>query len=72
MRNFKVRPKRAKRTNNECLSPDMEIIVTTKHNTTDPFYNGAEEIKKRYMDLYGFDYKKANCNKSDFTYEALD
>lgn len=42
---FAVRPKRVRRTNGQVLTPDMEIIVTTQHYTSDPFYNGAKEIQ---------------------------
>lgn len=42
---FAVRPKRIKRTNGQVLTPEMEITVTTKSYTCDPFYNGAKEIQ---------------------------
>ncbi len=69
---FRITPKRIKRSNGTVLAPDMSITVTTVHHTTDPFYNGAVEIKEQYMRMFGFDYKKANCNKGDFTFEKLD
>ena len=69
---FKVWPKRVKRSNGTVLTPEMAIVVTTKSHTSNPFYNGAQEIKEAYMRLYGFDYKKANCYQSDFEYVALD
>ena len=69
---FKVTPKRIKRTNGTVLTPEMTITVTTLQHTTDPFYNGAKEIKEAYMRLYGFDYKKANCSKYDFEFVKLD
>ena len=34
---FAVRPKRIKRTNGQVLTPEMEITVTTKSYTCDPF-----------------------------------
>ena len=37
---FAVRPKRIKRSNGQVLTPEMEITVTTKSYTCDPFYNG--------------------------------
>lgn len=40
------------------LTPEMEITVTTKSYTCDPFYNGAKEIQEQYMRMYQFDYKK--------------
>ncbi len=69
---FKITPKRIKRANGTVLTPEMEIIVTTRSHTTDPFYNGAVEIKEQYMKVYQFDYKKANCAKSDFEWKKLD
>jgi hypothetical protein len=69
---FKVTPRRIKRTNGTILTPDMSIIVTTLQHTTDPFYNGAKEIKEAYMRLYRFDYQKAYCNKNDFEFQRLD
>lgn len=69
---FRVTPKRIKRTNGQVLTPEMEVTVTTRMYTADPFYNGAQEIKDMYMRIYGFDYKKACCNKSDFEHKALD
>lgn len=69
---FRVTPKRIKRTNGQVLTPEMEVTVTTKMYTSDPFYNGAQEVKDMYMRIYGFDYKKACCNKSDFDCKALD
>ena len=69
---FRVTPKRIKRANGTVLTPEMEIIVTTRTHTTDPFYNGAVEIKEQYMRMFQFDYKKAGCTKSDFEFERLD
>lgn len=56
---FKVTPKRIKRTNGTVLTPEMVVTVTTQQHTTDPFYNGAKELKEAYMRLYGFDYQKS-------------
>lgn len=42
---FRVRPVRVKRANGQVLTPDMEITVTTRSYTSDPFYNGAKEIQ---------------------------
>ena len=39
---------------------------------TDPFYNGAEEIKEQYMRMYQFEYKNACCSKIDFEIRKLD
>ena len=54
------------------LTPEMKVIVTTNIHTSDPFYNGAEEIKEAYMRLYRFDYKKACCSMDDFEFKKLD
>lgn len=69
---FRVIPKRVKKTNGTVLTPEMEVTVTTQQHTTDPFYNGAKEIKETYMRLYGFDYQKACCSKNDFEFKKLD
>lgn len=69
---FKIRPKRIKRVNGTVLTPDMEVIVTTRIHTQNPFYNGAAEIREQYMRIYGFDYKKACCYPTDFTFEIID
>lgn len=69
---FKVTPKRIKRSNGQVLTPEMEVIVTTKQHTSSPFNNGAEELKAVYLDKYGFDYKKSCCSAADFDYQKLD
>ena len=63
---FKVKPKRLKKVNGLVLTPEMEVIVTTKINMSDPFSNCAKELKEAYMRLYSFDYEKACCNRGDF------
>ena len=50
----------------------MEIIVTLDHHSSDPFYNGAKEIKAMYMERYGYDYERAYASKAWFDYERLD
>ena len=69
---FRITPKRIKRSNGTVLTPDMVITVTTRQHTTDPFYNGAVEIREQYMRMFQFDYKKACCSASDFEFEKLD
>lgn len=69
---FQITPKRILRTNGLVLTPEMTVTVTTGQHTSDPFYNGAKEIKEAYMRIYSFDYKKANCTKANFEYEKLD
>lgn len=68
----RITPKRIKRANGTVLTPEMVITVTTRSHTTDPFYNGAVEIKEEYMRMYQFDYKKACCSKMDFEFKKLD
>lgn len=53
------------------LTPDMVVVVTTQSHMLSPFNNGAKELKEVYMRIYGFDYQKANCTKSDFEVEVL-
>jgi ribosomal protein L31 len=69
---FKITPKRIKRTNGTVLTPEMSITVTTNQHTSNPFYNGAKEIKEAYMRLFRFDYQKACCGVNDFEVEQLD
>ncbi|GHT03796.1 hypothetical protein AGMMS49525_09460 [Bacteroidia bacterium] len=69
---FKVTPKRIKKTNGTVLTPEISVTVTTLQHTSDPFYNGAKEIKEAYMRIYVFDYQKACCNKNDFEIRKLD
>ena len=69
---FQVRPKRIKRSNGTVLTPDMVVTVPTQQHTTTPFYNGAKELQKVYMRIYGLDYKKACCNQNDFEFRKLD
>jgi len=69
---FRITPKRIKRANGTVLTPDMEITITTRQHTTDPFYNGAVEIQEQYMRLFNFDYKRACCSKNDFVIVRLD
>ncbi len=61
-----------KRSNGTVLSPDMTVTVTTSIHTSNPFNNGATEIIDAYQRIYGFDYKKACCNPTDFSYTNLD
>lgn len=42
---FQVKPKRIKRTNGTVLTPEMVVTVTTQQHTTNPFYNGAKELR---------------------------
>lgn len=69
---YRITPKATHRTNNTVLTPEMEIIVTLERHSSDPFYNGAKEIKAMYMDRYGFDYERENATKAWFDYERLD
>lgn len=67
---FKVTPKRVRRVNGTVLTPEMSVVVTAA-NYGSPFNNGAKELIEAYMRTYGFDYKKAGCTASDFTFEKL-
>ena len=67
---FRIIPKMEKRVNGTLLTPNMEIIVTVK--SYEPFYNGAKEIIAEYDRRWGYDYKKAHCQKGDFYVEELD
>ena len=69
---FRITPKRTRRVNGQVITPEMEITVTTRQHCTNPFYNGAVEVKEQYMRIYNFDYKKAGMYPGDFTYKALD
>lgn len=64
MKVFKITPKRIKRTNGQILAPEMSVVVTT--NLADPFNNGAKEVAEAYMRLYGYDFKRSYCCKTDF------
>ena len=69
---YKITPKSIIRRNGLVLTPSQSVIVTCAMHTSNPFYNGAKEVKEAYMRLYGFDYQKANCHQADFVFERLD
>ncbi|MBD5251589.1 MAG: hypothetical protein HDR97_06125 [Bacteroides sp.] len=69
---FRITPRHTKRVNGTVLTPGMAVTVTTAIHTTDPFYNGAKEIREAYMKIYRFDYTKACCSKNDFDFVKLD
>ena len=69
---FRITPKAVRRANGTVLNPEMTVVVTHKLHTSDPFYNGAVEVQEAYMRMYGFDYKKACCNRGYFNVERLD
>ena len=71
-RTFRVTPKRTKRANGTVLTPAMSLTVITDLHTTNPFANGAKEIREAYRRLYAFDYTKACCTQSDFDFTILD
>lgn len=58
---YKITPKAIIRRNGLVLTPSQSVIVTCAMHTSNPFYNGAKEVREAYMRLYGFDYQKANC-----------
>ena len=59
---FRVTPKRVKKTNGIVLTPEMEVTVTTQQHTTDPFYNGAKEIKDAYVYLSASNNEQVKLN----------
>lgn len=69
---FKVVPKRSRAINGETLTPTMEVIVTTRTYTGNPFNNGGPDVIETYKRLYGFDYKKCGCTPMDFDFYPLD
>lgn len=69
---FKITPKRIKRVNGTVLTPEMTVTVTTAIHSSNPFNNGAKEIKDAYQRIYEFDYTKACCNQNDFEFLKLD
>lgn len=68
---FQITPKRIKSSNSTVLTPEMSVTVTTKQHVSNPFYNGAKEIKEAYMRIYSFEYQKACCMQSDFEFQVL-
>lgn len=48
----------------QVLTPEMSVVVST--NLSNPFNNGAKEVAEAYMRIYGFDYKRSCCCKTDF------
>ena len=46
---FRITPKRTRRVNGQVITPEMVITVTTRQHCTNPFYNGAVEVKEQYM-----------------------
>lgn len=64
MKAFRITPKRIRRSNGQVLTPEMSVVVST--NLSNPFNNGAKEVAEAYMRIYGFDYKRSCCCKTDF------
>lgn len=64
MKVFRITPKRIKRVNGQVLTPEMDITVTTRSHTYDPFYNGAKEIQEQYMRMYGSTTKSLVAQKA--------
>lgn len=69
---FRITPKRKCNANGQHLTPEMEIIVTTRQHTSNPFYNGAVEVREQYMRMFNVDLKKAGYGVAHFNYVALD
>jgi hypothetical protein len=68
---FKISPKRARNVNGVFIAPEMEAIVATNIQTTDPFYNEASEVREAFMRIFGVDIKRGCFTKNDFNYETL-
>lgn len=64
MKAFRITPKRIRRSNGQVLTPEMSVVVST--NLSNPFNNGTKEVAEAYMRIYGFDYKRSCCCKTDF------
>ena len=64
MKAFRITPKRIRRSNGQVLTPEMSVVVST--NLSNSFNNGAKEVAEAYMRIYGFDYKRSCCCKTDF------
>ena len=59
--------------NYDTYNPWLRLMIDfIRQHCTNPFYNGAVEVKEQYMRMYNFDYKKACMSVGDFTYVALD
>lgn len=70
---FKIIPKKIRQINGESLSPAMEVIVTTKYYTGNPFNSlTIDKVIETYKRIYGFDYKKCGCMPIDFDFYPLD
>lgn len=70
---FKIVPKRNRAVNGETLVPAMEVVVTTKFPTNNPFNsNSIDQVIEAYKRMYGFDYRKCACMPTDFEFYPLD
>lgn len=70
---FKVVPKRNRAVNGESLTTAMEVIVTTKTYTNNPFNSlSIDQVIEAYKRIYGFDYRKSACMPTDFDVYPLD
>lgn len=70
---FKIVPKSNRAVNGESLAPAMEVVVTTKLPTNNPFNsNSIDQVIEAYKRMYGFDYRKCACMPTDFDVYPLD
>ena len=70
---FKIVPKRSRAINGESLTQGMDVVVTTKNYTNNPFNsNSLEQVIETYKRIYNFDYRKCACMPSDFEFRPLD
>ena len=53
---FKIVPKRSRAINGQSLTPGMDVVVTTKDYTNNPFNsNSIEQVIETYKRIYNFD-----------------
>lgn len=70
---FRVVPKRNRSVNGESLAQGMDVVVTTKNPTNNPFNSlSLDQVIEAYKRIYGFDYRKCGCMPSDFDFYPMD
>ncbi len=70
---FKIVPKRNRAINGQSLVPAMEVVVTTKLPTNNPFNSlSLDLVIDAYKRMYNFDYRKCGCMPTDFDFYPLD
>ena len=70
---FRIVPKRSRAVNGQSLTPGMDVVVTTKDYTNNPFNsNSIEQVIETYKRIYNFDYRKCACMPTDFDFYPMD